>query len=378
MATFVQIGDTHLGKHLHRVRLIEDQKVLLDQVLGVLEEIRPDALLITGDVYDVPSPPEYAVELLDEFLTRVVHDLKIRTVVIPGNHDAAVRLAFGARAFRDELHIAGPLRGTVKPVTIEDEHGPIHIYPVPFLKPSRVREATGDQGVRDQQSAMSRVVRDIQEAGLSDRSVLMAHTFVSGGKASDSEQEIGAVGGVETVDHTTFSPFNYVAVGHLHRPQSVGSERVQYAGSLMKYSLSEVDHHKSITVVKMDGSGDIDVQKIPLVPPRDLRRVEGTLQDLVSLGAQGNREDYIVATLLDRGPVLYAMDRLREIYPNAIHVERPQWELASSIKLPDRDHTRLTVGDLFHSFFEEVTDGALTEEETSALNEVLESLKGGS
>ncbi|MEC9073031.1 MAG: exonuclease SbcCD subunit D C-terminal domain-containing protein, partial [Myxococcota bacterium] len=140
----------------------------------------------------------------------------------------------------------------------------------------------------------------------------------------------------------------------------------------------EVDHPKSITVVDMDAAGDIEVRRVPLVPPRDLRRVQGTLQDLVTLGAQGNREDYIVATLMDRGPVLYAMDRLREIYPNAIHVERPQWELSSSIKLPDRDHTRLSVGELFHSFFEEVTDEPLTEEETTALTEVLQSLRGGS
>lgn len=375
VAKFVQIGDTHLGKQLFRVRLIEDQRALLGQVLAIVERERPDALLIAGDVYDVPSPPVYAVSLFDDFLARVVHDLAIPTVIIPGNHDSAERLSFGARAFRRELHIAGPLEGPVEPVTIQDEQGAVAIYPVPFLKPAHVRAVTGDEAVRDQQSAMSRVVADIVAARPPGRSLLMAHTFVTGGAASDSEQEIGAVGGVETVDAATFEPFDYVALGHLHRPQSVGNSRVQYAGSLMKYSLSEVDHPKSVTVVEMNAEGELDVRRVPLAPPRDLRRVSGTLEELLARGPEGPTGDYVVATLEDRGPVLHAMDRLREVYPNAIHLERPQLVLERSIRLPSQDHTQLSVRELFTSFFREVTDGDLDPAETQAMDTMLESLE---
>ena len=349
---------------------MDDQRALLNQICELLATERPDALLMAGDIYDVTNPPEYAVELLDEFLHQVGGQLGIRTVMIPGNHDAAVRLSFGSRAFREELHIAGRYRGPIEPVVIHDEHGPVEIFPLPFLRPSRVREASGDPEVVDQQSAMERALSDLGPRPEGTRRVLVAHAFVAGGTSTESEQRI-AVGGVETITPDTFEGFDYVALGHLHRPQQVGAPNIQYSGSLMKYSGSEIDHIKSVTVADMSGDGTVEIRRVPLQPPRDLRRIQGTLEELIEGGAQGNPNDFVVATLLDRGPVLNAMERLRQLYPNALHIEIPGWELEGNIELPDANHHAVNLDTMFERFFEEVMGEPMNPDELQVLAEVI-------
>jgi exonuclease SbcD len=365
MTVIAQIGDTHLGRRMYGVSLLEDQRHALDQIAQHLEDQRPDVLLVTGDVYDRAIPPAEAIDLLDGFVYRVTQDLGIRTVMIPGNHDSASRLGFGARLMAD-LTIAPPFQGPIEPVVISHADGPVEIFPVPYLEPARVRQLLGDPEVVDQQTAMARVIRDIRDRATSDRVVVMGHAFVTGGETSESERPL-AIGGAETIDASVFEGLTYVALGHLHRPQAVDGDRVQYAGSMLKYSLSEVDHDKSIIFATLGPGGEVGVERLPITPRRDLRRIEGRLEEILAEGPQGNADDYVMLSLTNKGPVFDAMARAREIYPNTLHIERPSLVREGAVKLPDRDHRTLQIGDLFTAFFEEVTSEPMSDEEGAAL-----------
>ena len=369
MLKFAQIGDTHLGRQMYGVRLLEDQRHALDLVRRELEERDVDVLLITGDVYDRSVPPAEAVKVLDDFVYDVTQGLGIPIVMIAGNHDSATRLEFGGRLMNG-LHIAPAFQGPIEPIVFEDELGMIEVFPVPFLEPARVRQLLEDPAVVDQESAMRAVVDDIRARATAERVVIMGHAFVAGGSASESERPL-AIGGAETIDASVFDGISYVALGHLHRPQSVGSPRVQYAGSLMKYSLSELGHDKSMTVVQIPLEGDVALERVPLPPLRDLRRVEGELEDVIARGPEGDADDYIVVKLLDKGPVFDAMARVRTVYPNALHIERPQIELEGTVKLPSRDHRSMGIHELFQAFYQEVMGEELDAEASEALAEIL-------
>ena len=198
----------------------------------------------------------------------------------------------------------------------------------------------------------------------------VAHGFVAGGSESESERPL-AVGGAETIDASVFNGFSYIALGHLHRPQSIGSPRIQYSGSLMKYSTSELDHTKSMTVAQIPLTGDVVIERVPIPPLRDLRRVEGVLDDVIARGPEGNPDDYVVVRLLDKGPVFDAMARVRTVYPNALHLERIQVELEGSVKLPSKDHREMGVPELFDAFYLEVMGEELDEEAREVLLEIL-------
>ncbi len=400
MARFVHAADLHLGRRLHHVPLLEDQQHALEQLHALVDSERPDALLLAGDIYDRSIPPADAVAVLDSFLHRVVRGLGVPVVLIAGNHDSPDRLGFGARLLGAEgLHIRGLLEATPRPVVLHDQHGPIEVFALPFLEPARVRSLLEDDTVTDQQSAMAAMLARIRDVATAPRQLLVAHAFVDGGLASDSERPL-SIGGAELVGAALFEDFAYVALGHLHRPQKVGLGRpsaakagevradgdraaaaqrrltpIHYAGSLLKYSLNEIEQPKSFTVVDIDAEGAATVRRHPIVARRDLRRVQGTLAELVAAGPQGNADDYVVATLLDRGPVFDAMAKLRTVYPNTLHIERPQLALPTQLRGPGQDHAQLEIRDLFASFFEQITGQAMSEDETTALAEVLDQMR---
>ncbi len=380
MARLIHIGDLHLGRQLHGVRLLDDQRIALDGLTALIEARKPDALLIAGDVYDRAIPPADAVAVLDDFLCKVAGQLAVPVIMIAGNHDSAERLGFGSRLLGEgRLAITGRLDPEVTPVVIEDAHGPLEIFPIPFLEPARVREMAGDDSILDQQSAMEEMVRRARDRRTSDRAVLMAHAFVQGATISDSERTL-SVGGAATIAPSVFEGFDYVALGHLHRPQSVGGggidrERVQYAGSLLKYSKSEIDHDKSVTAIEIDAAGDITTERIALPLARDFRAIEGALDQLISGEPQGNADDYVYVTLSDKGPVYDAMARLRAVYPNAIHIEQKQFVPEGAMNLPDEQGRSKSVIELFESFFDEVQGEALSDDERAMLVEVLEAAR---
>jgi exonuclease SbcD len=314
-------ADWHLGRSLAGASFLEDQAHLLrGQFLDILRETRPDALLVAGDVFDRAVPPIEAVELLDDILHEVVCGLRIPAVLIPGNHDATERLAFGARLMRaGGLHIANSALGA--PIRFEDAHGEVWVLPSGYASPLLLAELLGDQAVACHDSGFAVICRRLRErCPPGARMVMVAHAFLADGLTSESERLL-SVGGAKAVSPARFEGFHYVALGHLHRPQAVGDGgRLRYAGSPLAYSFSEAGQRKSVTLVELDAAGAVRTEEIPLTPKRALRVVEGTLAEVLAMGRPENREDWLRVVLTDPGAVWGAMDRLREAYPNVLEL----------------------------------------------------------
>ncbi|HMK35206.1 MAG TPA: exonuclease SbcCD subunit D [Desulfomonilaceae bacterium] len=373
---FIHTSDWHLGRLMHGEHLTEDQAYVLDQMKLLARDSRPDALLVSGDVYDRAVPPPEAVALLDDFLSFMVLDLDIPVILIAGNHDSPSRLQFASRVLAGRnLHVFGSVR-LPRSVTFTDSHGPVHVYAVPYAEPVSVREVFQNDEIRDHDSAMA-ALTDVVVAGCpaDERTILVAHAFVAGGSPAESERPL-SVGGAETVDASRFRGFHYVALGHLHRPQSAGSPRIQYPGSLLKYSFSEADHSKGVNLVEMDRDGHCRVERIPLTPRHDVRRIRGLLEDLLKHpDPHKNREDYLMISLLDVAPILDVMGRLKDVYPNVLHIEREC--LAPGVQnLEGRtDHRKINDMDLFAAFFSQVTGSELDPAEAAAYGSIVTDLR---
>lgn len=369
----LQTGDWHLGRRLKGLDLLEDQRFVLEQVIGHVEQERPDLVLIAGDIYDRADPPAAAVDLLDEVLSRLVLDLHVPVVLLAGNHDSPERLAFCSGILkRQGLRIVGEVPEIPEPLVLEDEAGPVHLFALPYLDPERVREGLGRDDLRGHQAAMEIVLDQVRRqchAGV--RTMLAGHAFVQGGCSSESERLL-TVGGSGAVDASLFEGFDHVALGHLHRPQSVGP-RIHYAGSLLAYSISETDHSKGFLWVDLPASGPPSVAQVPLTPRRRLRRVQGTFQQVMDGARQDeDREDLIVAVLTDPAPVPDAIGRLRQHYPNTLHLEWEALEHPVGGSTVSREVLRLDPLSLFQRFYQEVTGRPMDEAATALLGPVVE------
>lgn len=373
---FLHTADWHLGRVYHGVPLIEDQAYLLRRFVRLADERRPDAILIAGDIYDRSVPPAEAVRLLDLVLTELVAGLHIPVVLIAGNHDGPDRLAFGSDLLvRAGLTVRGRVEAEVAPLVLSDAHGEVAIYPLPYAEPAVVRNALGREEVVDHHAALAAQLEAVRAQHVAGRrSVVVAHAFVAGGSESESERPL-SVGGSGAVGAALFDGFDYVALGHLHRPQRVGSDRVQYSGSLLKYSFAEADHLKSVNLVEMDAGGQCTLERIPLAPRRDLRILEGRLQDIVAAAADdARRDDYILARLTDTGAILDAMGTLRSAWPNALAIERPD-QLGDGAGRAAADHRRIGVPELFADFHRDVCGRELDAAERAALERVVGGLE---
>jgi DNA repair protein SbcD/Mre11 len=374
---FIHTADWHLGRLFHGVHLTDDQAHVLDQLVDFVKDSKADALLVSGDIYDRAVPPPEAVALLDDVLARIVRGLNVPAILIAGNHDSPQRLGFGSRLLATRgLHISGALSPDVSPVVLGDEAGPVHVYSVPYAEPSVVRERLECDAIQNHDAAMRALldrVREVHPPG--ERSILIAHAFVAGGRESESERPL-SVGGASTVDPACFHGFDYVALGHLHRAQSAGSDSIQYAGSLLKYSFAETDHVKSVNLIAMDAGGGCSVERISLSPRRDVRCIKGNLSDLLKgPGAGENRDDYIMATLLDMGAILDAIGQLREVYPNVLHIVRPFLTAAGQLRGPHEDHRKMDEAELFAEFFSQVTGESLTGEQAAAFTSIVGAMR---
>jgi exonuclease SbcD len=370
-------SDWHLGRALHNASLIEDQRHVLDQLIGMVEEYRPDAVLVSGDVYDRSVPPLQAVELLDEVLSRIVIRLRTRVVLIAGNHDSAERLQFGSRLMDAAgLHVAGAVSREVVRVDVSDAHGPLCLYAVPFAEPVRVNEAFGPPDVRSHEEAMARILDAIRrDHPPGHRAVLLAHTFVAGGKSSESERPL-TVGDIERVPAACFAGFDYVALGHLHRPQQVGSPSVRYSGSIMKYSFSEESDVKSANLVELDGSGGCSVEPLRLHARRDLRTVTARFQELVDQPLPApDRGDYLRVDLLDEVPVRDAFHRLRDMYPNLLDLDYKLAREALERRSPSAPRRELDETEMFRAFFEQATGQPPGADDEAVFREVLDAIR---
>ena len=326
----LHLADLHLGKRVNEISMLEDQKYILGQILDLAQAEKSDAVLIAGDVYDKGVPPGDAVELLDEFLTRLAR-MGLPVLCIAGNHDSPERLGFGSRLFaRSGLHIAGTFTGSVQHDTLRDAWGPVNFYLLPFVRPAAVAPCFPQETIRTCGDA----VRAALAAAVSapdfrpqERNVLLAHQFVTAGgnEPERSDSESVSVGGLDNVDASLFDAFDYVALGHLHGPQRIGRDTVRYAGSPLRYSFSEVRQHKSVPLVELGPKGTVGYRLLPLRPVREMRQIRGPLAALLEAGRAltEGREDYIRALLTDENEtqVFDAVGQLRRVYPNLMRLE---------------------------------------------------------
>ncbi len=373
---FLHSADWHLGRVYHGVSLLEDQAHVLQQFVRIAADTRPDAILLAGDIYDRSVPPAEAVRLLDRVLSELILELKIPVVMIAGNHDGPDRLAFGSGLLqRAGLTVRGPVEMDAAPLVLRDAHGEVAVHALPYAEPALVRSACGDDAIADHHAALAAQTAAVRAAHVpARRSVVVAHAFVQGGAESESERPL-SVGGTGAVGAGVFDGFDYVALGHLHRPQAIGGGRIQYSGSPLKYSFAEADHAKSVNLVDMDAEGNCAVERIALVPRCDLRILEGELAALVAAAAADPaRDDYVLARLTDHGALLDAMGKLRSAYPNALAIERPTL-IGDGPGRATADHRRTRIQDLFASFHEETTGVALEPAAQAALDRVVERLE---
>ncbi|GLX65699.1 exonuclease SbcCD subunit D [Paenibacillus glycanilyticus] len=322
---FFHTADWHLGKLVQGVYMTEDQRYVLEQFVSAVEQERPDAVIIAGDLYDRAIPPTEAVDLLDELLERIVVGLDTPVLAISGNHDSPDRIDFGTAMMESRgLHIAGRLRTEHKPVVLKDACGEVHVHLIPYADPAQVRVAFEDESIRTHDEAMRAITERIaSQMDPEARHIVVGHAFVTAtGEAepntSDSERPL-SIGGAEHVRAAYFEPFHYTALGHLHQAHFVGSDKIRYAGSPLKYSISEENHKKGYLVVELDANGQVSIEKRELQPLRDMRRIAGPIEEIETHPVN---EDYVFVTLLNDNPVLFPMEKVRAVYPNALHVER--------------------------------------------------------
>ncbi|WP_339204102.1 exonuclease SbcCD subunit D [Paenibacillus sp. FSL K6-3182] len=364
-------ADWHLGKLVQGVYMTEDQRYVLMQLLQAIEIERPDAVIIAGDLYDRAVPPTEAVELLDELLSRIVIDLGTPVLAISGNHDSPDRINFGTKMMENRgLYLAGQLRKTLGPVVLNDEFGEVHFHLVPYADPAQVRYEFGDESIKTHDDAMRAVTANIAESMNPEaRHVFVGHAFVTATgepelNTSDSERPL-SVGGAEHVSAAYFEKFNYTALGHLHQAHFVRNHKIRYAGSPLKYSISEENHAKGYFVIELNEAGEVEIEKRELLPLRNMRRVTATIEEITK---HEINEDYVFVTLLNDNPVLFPMEKVRAVYPNALHVERRP--LSSGSHLSDGGSLDVGVAkgrreadpiELFTAFYQEVKQQPLSE-----------------
>lgn len=311
---FLHLSDLHIGKRLNEFSLLEDQAYILGQILEITKSEQPDGVLIAGDVYDKAAPSAEAVGLFDDFLTRLSRS-GTAVFLISGNHDSPERIAYGSRILdRCRIYLSPLYEGKTEPVILKDEIGEVAVYLLPFLKPAMLRRFWPEEEIGSYTDAL-RLAVGAMDISPSRRNILVAHQFVTG--ASRCESEEVTIGGLDNVDASVFAAFDYVALGHIHSPQSIG-ETIRYCGTPLKYSFSEAGQEKSVTVVELSEKGSLQLRTIPLKPLHDLRELRGRYEELTTRSFYEGTptEDYLHIVLTDEEDVLGAAEKLRTIYPN--------------------------------------------------------------
>ena len=365
-------SDWHLGRIFHGKHLTDDQAYILEQFVTLVGDTKPDVILISGDIYDRSVPPTDAVNLLDDILSHILLDYHVPVISIAGNHDSPERLGFGTRLLaRQGLYLTGEVNKNLEPIVLTDSHGPVYFCPIPYADPPIVRERLNTDMSTHQEAMFTMVNHLIAQIPPGNRTVALAHAFVAGGEECESERPL-SIGGSSKIDSHCFRNFHFTALGHLHRPQHAGETNIRYAGSLMKYSFSEASHRKSVTMVEMDATGDIVTEEMTLTPKRDVRCLEGYLNDILEGPEEGeSKDDYLMVTLKDSGAIFDAVGKLRTVYPNVLHIERPHLTDPGNLHGPGGDHRRRSESDLFSDFFKQVTGQPLSAEQTGLFNEIM-------
>ncbi|MDQ1003238.1 exonuclease SbcD [Neobacillus niacini] len=370
---FIHTADWHLGKLVHGVYMTENQREALNQFIEIVAEEKPDAVVIAGDLYDRSVPPTDAVDLLDEILFKINVELSTPVVAIAGNHDSAERLSFGSSWYKhSQFYLSGKLTKSFKPVQVNG----VNFYLVPFAEPGVVRQLLEDDSIHSHQDAMKALIGKMEEhLNPNEPNVLVGHAFVLGGQTSDSERVL-SVGGSGCVGAELFEPFSYTALGHLHSPDAIKHDKVKYSGSLLKYSFSEAKQNKSISIIEMDEKGNFSHRYRSLNPTHDMRELEGHLEELLDpfFYEKQRLHDYLKITLLDEGALLDPINKLRQVYPNVLHLER-KIDITDMKKKQSFNITRnekKSELDLFEQFYTEMTTSEFSSDKKEVMADVIE------
>ncbi|WP_018392816.1 exonuclease SbcCD subunit D [Bacillus sp. 37MA] len=367
---FIHTADWHLGKIVHGVSMTEDQRFVLQKLILLIEREKPDALVIAGDLYDRSVPTASAVNLLNEVLYQINVEMNVPIVAISGNHDSADRLAFGSTWFRQSrFYLAGKIEKEMYCPVIED----VHFHCIPFAEPGIVRHVYEDESIHSHHDAMKVIIERLSEKMDRDAiHIAVGHAFVTGGETSDSER-ILSVGGTGNVGAELFSPFHYTALGHLHNPNAIRHETVHYSGSLLKYSFSEAAHTKSVSIVEVNGKGTLSVRREALTPIRDMKEVKGLFDEVMEMD---ETDDYMKVTLQDEGALIDPMAKLKQKFPNILHMERAAGKILSIETVSARRKQKNEL-ELFGEFYGAMTGLDFTDEKEAYMAAVIDDVKKG-
>lgn len=374
---FLHLSDLHIGKRVNEFSMLEDQEYILTKIINIIDDEKPDAVVVAGDVYDKSVPSAEAVQLFDDFLCRLAQR-KLQVFVISGNHDSAERMAFGGRLMDiSGVHMSPVYNGKVEAISLDDEFGKVNFFMLPFVKPANVRRFFEDAQIESYTDAI-RVAVENMNVNADERNVIVTHQFVTGAEKCESEEI--SVGGSDNVDASVFDCFDYVALGHIHGPQNISSERVRYCGTPLKYSFSEAKHKKSVTVVEMGGKGSIEIRTIALEPKRDMREIKGTYAEITLKDnyINTNTDDYMHITLTDEEDIPDAIGKLRVIYPNLMKLDYDNKRTRSSAKLDIIENIeQRSPLDLFAEFYEKQNNQPMTDGQSEFMKSLIESIWEG-
>ena len=372
---FIHTSDWHLGRQFHNVSLLDDQQAVLDQLIQYVEDNPVDAVVVAGDIYDRSVPPTIAIELLNKVVKRICGELNTPMILISGNHDGAERLGFGSEQMKNAgLHIISNFEDMLTPVVIETESaGQVAFYGMPYNDPEQVRFAYQEPVSTHDQAHKLLAEKITEQFQPEQRNVLVSHCFVDGAIGSESERPL-SIGGSDRVSHEHFLNFDYVALGHLHQPQKKGEEYIRYSGSLMKYSFGEQNQKKGFTLVEIDQNGFVSAEHIDLAASHEMRIVEGELEQVIEQGkTDPKNEDYLLVRLMDKHAILNPMEKLRTVYPNVLHLEKPGMLIGVEQEMAQAKLARSEI-DMFRDFFSEAQDGQLSQEQDQAISDIIKQL----
>ncbi|MBF7096773.1 exonuclease SbcCD subunit D [Alkalibacter mobilis] len=367
----IHLSDLHLGKRINEFSMIEDQEYILTKIINIIDEKEVEGVMIAGDIYDKAVPPAEAIQLFDDFITRLSHR-NIPVFIISGNHDSAERMAFGSRLLDSKGIFLSPVfSGRVESIRMVDSFGELNFYLLPFIKPAYIRKIYPDENVESYNDAVKVAVKKM-EVDENKRNVLIAHQFVTG--ATRCESEDISVGGIDNVEATIFKSFDYAALGHIHSPQDMGIN-VRYCGTPLKYSFSEVNHKKSATIVEIGGKGDLSYFTVDLIPKRDMRKIKGSYMEVTSREnyINTNVEDYIHITLTDDDDIQDAIGKLRSIYPNIMSIEYDNKRTRENKQIDGTENIeKKTPLDMLKELYELQNNTPMTKEQENLASDMIE------
>ena len=372
MMKILHVSDLHLGKRLGEYSLIEDQIHVLNQILTMIDKEKPDVFIIAGDVYDKTVPSAEAVKVFDEFLVKLSAK-KITAFIISGNHDSAERIAFGAKLISlSGIYFSPVYNGEITPISIEDEFGKVNFYSLPFIKPVHVRLAYPDQKIESYNDAIRVAINNVQ-LNKNQRNVLITHQFVTGASKSGSEEI--SVGGTDNIDKSIFDDFDYVALGHIHRAQSVGRDTIRYSGTPLKYSFSEINDVKSATIIELKSKGEVNLKTIEFTPLRGLSEIRGTYNEIMSKEFYQNTtylNDFISIVLTDEQDVPNVKAKLSTVYKNIFKIEYDNERTRSNSMIDGATNIEKSPKELFEELYKLQNNVELTEEQDKILTETMQ------